>query len=175
MTTTEARDTRADQDARQDRDETEKERLDRNMTELVGELRVALPGVQVLFAFLLTVPFQQGFTKVTSFDETIYLVTLLSTAVATALLLAPSALHRIEFRQDDKEHIVNTANRYAIAGFAALMVSITGAVLLVTHFIYSDTTAYIATAAVAVLLGACWYVMPIVRRARHGVNGSQRR
>ena len=170
MATTEARDTAADTDARQDRDETEKERLDRNMTELVGELRVALPGVQVLFAFLLTVPFQQRFRQVTSFDETIYLVTLLSTAVATALLLAPSALHRIEFRQDDKEHIVNTANRYAIAGFAALMVAVTGAVLLVTHFLYSDTTSYIATAAVGLLLALCWYVMPLMRRARLGVR-----
>ena len=171
MATTEAGDTAANKDARRDRDETEKERLDRNMTELVGELRVALPGVQVLFAFLLTVPFQQRFRQVTSFDETIYLITLLSTAVATALLLAPSALHRIEFRQDDKEHIVQAANRYAIAGFAALMVSVTGAVLLVTHFLYSDTTAYIATAAVGVLLAFCWYVMPIMRRARRGVRG----
>jgi hypothetical protein len=169
-TTTEARDTAADKDARLDRDETEKERLDRNLTELVGELRVALPGVQVLFAFLLTVPFQQRFSKATQFEETVYLVTLLSTAVATALLLAPSALHRIEFRQDDKEHIVHSANRYAIAGFAALMVSITGAVLLVTHFLYSDTTSYIAAGAVALLLAMCWYVMPITRRVRLGVR-----
>jgi len=170
MTTTEARRTTADDDAPPDRNETEKERLDRNMTELVGELRVALPGVQVLFAFLLTVPFNQRFSQVTSFDETIYLITLLSTAVATALLLAPSALHRIEFRQDDKAHIVVAANRYAIAGFAALMVSVTGAVLLVTHFLYSDTTSYISTAAVGALLALCWYVMPLVRRARHGAN-----
>ena len=172
MTTTDARvrEESADRDDSRDRDETEKERLDRNMTELVGELRVALPGVQVLFAFLLTVPFNQRFSQVTSFDETIYLVTLLSTAVATALLLAPSALHRIEFRQDDKEHIVNVANRYAIAGFAALMVSVTGAVLLVTHFLYSDTTAYIATAAVATLLALCWYVMPVMRRVRLGAH-----
>src|SRR3954471_1148657 len=153
-----------------DRNETEKERLDRNITELVGELRVALPGVQVLFAFLLTVPFQQRFSQVTSFDETVYLITLLSTALATALLLAPSALHRIEFRQDDKEHIVKTANRYAIAGFAALMVSVTCAVLLVTDFLYSDTTAYIATGAVGVLLAVCWYVMPLMRRARVGAG-----
>jgi hypothetical protein len=170
VATTEAGDTAADKDARQDRDETEKERLDRNLTELVGELRVALPGVQVLFAFLLTVPFQQRFSQVSSFEETIYLITLLSTAVATALLLAPSALHRIEFRQDDKEHIVRTANRYAIAGFAALTISITGAVLLITHFLYSDTTSYIAAAAVAVLLLMCWYVMPITRRARVGAR-----
>ena len=171
MATTEAEDTRAGRDPRRDdRNETEKERLDRNMTELVGELRVALPGVQVLFAFLLTVPFNQRFSQVTSFDETIYLITLLSTAVATALLLAPSALHRIEFRQDDKQHIVKIANRYAIAGFAALLVSVTGAVLLVTHFLYSDTTSYVCTAAVAVLLAMCWYVMPILRRARHGAH-----
>ena len=170
MTTTEARSTAADDDAPPDRNETEKERLDRNLIELVGELRVALPGVQVLFAFLLTVPFQQGFRRVTSFDETVYLITLLSTAVATALLLAPSALHRIQFRQDDKEHIVHIANRYAIAGFAALMVSITGAVLLVTHFLYDDTTTYIATGAVAALLAFCWYVMPISRRMRLGVK-----
>jgi hypothetical protein len=166
MSTTEAADTRADKDARRDRNETEKERLDRNLVELVGELRVALPGVQVLFAFLLTVPFNQRFSQVTSFEKTVYLVTLLSTAVATALLLAPSTLHRIQFRRDDKKHIVYTANRYAIAGFAALMVSVTGAVLLVTHFVYSDTTAYISTAAVGLLLAVCWYVLPIVRRVR---------
>jgi hypothetical protein len=161
-------DTDTDTDAEADRDETAKERLDRNMVELVGELRVALPGVQVLFAFLLTVPFNQRFEQVTSFEQTVYLVTLLSTAVATALLLAPSALHRIQFRRDDKKHIVESANRYAIAGFAALMVSVTGAVLLVTHFLYSDTTSYIVTAAVGALMAFCWYVMPIARRMRHG-------
>jgi hypothetical protein len=168
MSTTEARDGLPDQTARRDRHETDKERLDRNLVELVGELRVALPGVQVLFAFLLTVPFNQRFSQVTSFEETIYLVTLLSTAVATALLLAPSTLHRIQFRRDDKRHIVYTANRYAIAGFAALMVSVTGAVLLVTSFVYSNTTAYICTAAVGLLLAMCWYVLPILRRVRNG-------
>jgi hypothetical protein len=150
------------------RDETEKERLDRNMTELVGELRVALPGVQVLFAFLLTVPFNQRFGEVTDFQKTVYLVTLLSTAVSTALLLAPSALHRIEFRQDDKRHIVWMANRYAIAGFAVLLVAISGAVLLVTDFLYSRTTSTVATAAIAALFLALWYVYPLLRRARLG-------
>lgn len=167
MTTTDHPDGRIAAEGDSDRDETAKERLDRNMVELVGELRVALPGVQVLFAFLLTVPFNQRFAQVSSFEETIYLITLLSTAVATALLLAPSALHRIQFRQDDKKHIVESANRYAIAGFAALMVSVTGAVLLVTHFLYSDTTSYAATISVGALLAFCWYLMPIARRARH--------
>ena len=160
-----------DEQARSGRDETEKERLDRNMTELVGELRVALPGVQVLFAFLLTVPFNQRFSQVTSFDETIYLVTLLSTAVATALLLAPSALHRIEFRQDDKEHIVKAANRYAIAGFAALMVvghrrGAAGHALPLR----ATRPRTCRPIAVGVLLACCWYVMPTVRRARHGAT-----
>jgi Flp pilus assembly protein TadB len=149
-----------------DRDETEKERLDRNLTELVGELRVALPGVQVLFAFLLTVPFNQRFGQVTDFQKNVYLVTLLSTAVSTALLLAPSALHRIEFRQDDKKHIVQSANRYAIAGFAFLMASVTGAVLLVTDFLYSTTTSRVATFGIAALLATCWYALPLLRRAR---------
>jgi hypothetical protein len=147
------------------RDETEKERLDRNLTELVGELRVALPGVQVLFAFLLTVPFNQRFGQATTFQKDVYLVTLLSTAVSTALLLAPSAMHRIEFRRDDKKHIVASANRYAIAGFAFLMVSITGAVLLVTDFLFSSTTSRVATAGVAALLVTCWYALPLFRRA----------
>lgn len=166
MAITEADETGVDATARRDRNETEKERLDRNMTELVGQLRVALPGVQVLFAFLLTVPFNPRFSDVSAFEETIYLVTLLSTALATALLLAPSALHRIQFRKDDKKHIVEVSNRYAIAGFAALMVAMTGAVLLVTHFVYSEATAYVATAAIGGLLLLCWYVMPVARRIR---------
>jgi hypothetical protein len=163
---------RMDRKGSNDRDETPKERLDRNLTELVGELRVALPGVQVLFAFLLTVPFNQRFADVTDFQRDVYLVTLLSTAVSTALLLAPSALHRIEFRQDDKLHIVRAANRYAIAGFGFLIVAITGAVLLVTDFVYGDTTARVATAGTAALLVTLWYVLPLVRRARHGQSAS---
>jgi hypothetical protein len=149
-----------------ERDETEKERLDRNLTELVGELRVALPGVQVLFAFLLTVPFNQRFGQVTDFQKNVYLVTLLSTGVATALLLAPSAMHRIEFRQDDKKHIVASANRYAIAGFGSLLVAVTGAVLLVTDFLYSSTTAWVSTIGISSLLAVCWYVLPVMRRVR---------
>ena len=149
-----------------DRNETPKERLDRNLTELVGELRVALPGVQVLFAFLLTVPFNQRFAEATQFQKDVYLLTLLSTAVATALLLAPSTLHRIQFRRDDKKYIVGAANRYAIAGFAALLVSVTGAVLLVTDFVYSDRTAVVATVAIAAVLLVCWFVLPVLRRLR---------
>src|SRR2546425_9552984 len=88
------------------RQESEHERLDRNLTELLTELRVALPGVQVLFAFLLTVPFQQRFRTASSFDKNVYFVTLCSTAVASILFIAPSAYHRVEFRLQDKAHIV---------------------------------------------------------------------
>jgi hypothetical protein len=150
------------------RHETEKERLDRNMSELLQELRVALPGVQVLFAFLLTVPFQQGFSKATPFQKDVYLVTLLLTAVATALLIAPSAYHRLEFRQDDKKHIVLVANKFAIAGFAVLAAAMTSAVLLVTDYLYGETTTIVSTVGVGCLLYGFWYAVPLMRRLRHG-------
>jgi hypothetical protein len=148
------------------RNETEKERLDRNMSELLQELRVALPGVQVLFAFLLTVPFQQGFTRATEFQKDVYLVTLLLTAVASALLMAPSAYHRLEFRKNDKKHIVWVSNWLAIAGFAVLAAAMTSAVLLVTDYLYSDTTSLLATIFVALVLYSLWYIAPLTRRAR---------
>src|ERR671932_1269427 len=105
------------------RPETDWERADRNLNELLGELRVALPGVQVLFAFLLTMPFTQRFSKVNAFQEKVYFVTLLCAAAASALLIAPTAHHRIQFRQQDKDHLVLVANRLALAGLAALAVS----------------------------------------------------
>jgi hypothetical protein len=148
------------------RHETEKERLDRNLNELLQELRVALPGVQVLFAFLLTVPFQQGFSKATAFQKDVYLVTLLLTALASALLMAPSAYHRLEFRQDDKKHIVFMANKLSIAGFAVLAAAMTSAVLLVTDYLYGDTTSAVATIGVGLALYGLWYAAPLTRRAR---------
>ena len=92
----------AEQRSGSGRDESEQERLDRNLSELLQELRVALPGVQVLFAFLLTVPFQQGFTRITPFQERIYFVTLLCTAISAAMLISPSAYHRMNFRLQQK-------------------------------------------------------------------------
>src|SRR3954452_14065693 len=148
------------------RNETEKERLDRNLSELLQELRVALPGVQVLFAFLLTVPFQQGFQKATSFQKDVYGFTLLLTALASALLITPSAYHRLEFRQDDKKHIVFMANKLSIAGFAVLAAAMPCAVLLVTDCLYSSTTALIATLGAAVVPYGLWYGAPLIRRAR---------
>src|SRR5918996_1213051 len=100
--------------------EDRKERLDRELIELLNELRVAIPGVQVLFAFLLTVPFTQRFGDVSEFQKTVYFVTLLCAAAASAFLIAPSAYHRLRFRQRDKHQMVVTSNRLAIVGLAFL-------------------------------------------------------
>jgi cell division protein FtsW (lipid II flippase) len=148
------------------RNETDKERLDRNLNELLGELRQVMPGVQVLFAFLLVVPFNDRFVEITEFQRAVYYVTLVATALATAFLVAPSTIHRLEFRADDKEWIVFTGNRLAIVGFVFLALAITSAILLVTHFVYSDTFAVVMTAVIAALLFVLWFVIGAVRRRR---------
>jgi Family of unknown function (DUF6328) len=148
------------------RDETEEERLDRNLAELLQELRVALPGIQVLFAFLLVVPFQQGWAQVTEFEQTVYYVTLLCTAVASVLLIAPTARHRIRFRELDKHWVVATANRLTIAGLVFLGAAIAGVILLISHVVYGETTTAIATAVVAVAIGWLWFAAPLVRELR---------
>jgi len=147
-----------------DRDETEKERLDRNLNELLGELRVALPGVQVLFAFLLAVPFNQRFSKVTVFEKDVYFATLILTLLAAAFLIAPSTHHRIEFRLDDKRHVVFMANRFAIVGFAFLAAAMTGVVLLVTSFLFNGVVAAIAAVFAAIVLFGVWYAWPLARK-----------
>ena len=145
------------------REETEKERLDRNLQELLGELRVALPGVQVLFAFLLVVPFNQRFVDITSFQQTTYFVTLLLATSASACLIAPTAHHRIEFRAQDKKRIVFHATRLAIAGLALLASAMTGAVMLITDILYGSTTVAIVAALVALLFALLWFAWPIKR------------
>ena len=158
------------------RNETEKERLDRNLNELLGELRVALPGVQVLFAFLLAVPFNQRFGQTTGFEKDVYYATLLLTAMATACLIAPSAHHRLEFRRDDKHHIVFLANRFAIVGFGFLALAMTGVVLLVTSFLFSTAATVAGTAATAIVLLGLWYVWPLARlRELRREYGGERR
>lgn len=148
------------------RDETEAERLDRNFTELLNELRVALPGVQVLFAFLLGVPFTQRFAELAPYQEDIYYGTLLCATAASAFLIAPSAYHRIEFRASDKKHIVFLSNRFAIIGLAFLALAMSGVVLLVTDFLFSALATAIATASTTLVFLVLWYVMPLLRRMR---------
>jgi hypothetical protein len=148
------------------RSETEVERTDRNLSELLQELRVALPGVQVLFAFLLTVPFTQRFSTLTGFQEKLYFATLLSTALATALLIAPTANHRMLFRKQDKEHLVVVSNRLAIVGIGALAIAMCGVVLLISDVMFGAPTQVVATAGAALMFAWLWYVMPVIRRSR---------
>ncbi len=148
------------------RGETEEERLDRNLMELLQELRVALPGIQVLFAFLLVVPFQQGWAAVTDFEQTVYYVTLLLTAAASICLIAPTARHRIRFRELDKEWVVQTANRLTIAGLGLLGLAITGALLLVASVVYDTEVAAATTASVVILITWIWFVAPLIRELR---------
>jgi high-affinity Fe2+/Pb2+ permease len=142
-------------------DEDRKERVSRELIELLNELRVALPGVQVLFAFLLAVPFAQGFTRVTDFQRALYFTVIVLTAVSLALLIAPSAWHRLRFRQQDKERILRASNRMSIAGLGFLAVAMTGAVMLIADFIYSPTLTIVSGIAAAVIYGLLWYVLPL--------------
>jgi hypothetical protein len=146
------------------RRETRSERADRNMGELLQELRVALPGVQVLFAFLLTVPFAQGFARMTNDQVDLYFGVLLATAVSTAFLIAPTALHRVLFHQRDKEYLVKLSNVLAIAGLLVLAIAITGAVLLIADFIFDGAKVTISTIAIGSLLLVLWVALPLARR-----------
>jgi Family of unknown function (DUF6328) len=144
------------------------ERLDRELIELLNELRVALPGVQVLFAFLLGVPFTQRFGRVTELQQDVYFLTFLCAAGATALLIAPSAYHRLEWRRGDKEHLLVVSNALAIAGTSFLALAIAGAVFLVSDILFRTTAAALLTAATAAFFGWFWYAMPLLRRMSRG-------
>jgi amino acid transporter len=142
-------------------DEDRMERVSRELIELLNELRVALPGVQVLFAFLLAVPFAQGFTRVTDFQRALYFTVIALTAVSLALLIAPSAWHRLRFRQQDKERILRASNKMSIAGLGFLALAMTGAVMLIADFIYSPTLTIVSGIVAAVVYGVLWYVLPL--------------
>jgi VIT1/CCC1 family predicted Fe2+/Mn2+ transporter len=146
--------------------ETKEEKLNRELIELLNELRVALPGVQVLFGFLLTVPFSQGWQRVTETERRVFFVTFICTAIATALLIAPSAQHRILWRAHDKEALLRRANALALAGTVFLAGAVTGAVWVVTDVIYKQTLTAVATAGIAGLLAWIWFASPLIRRAR---------
>ncbi len=145
-------------------DETENERLDRELDQLLQELRVAMPGVQVLFAFLLAVPFQQRFAIVSEFQRDVYFGTLLASAVASALFIAPTAYHRMMFRGRDKPRLVQISSRLALAGLAALAVAMNGAILLVTDLLFKDATVVITIVLTATLFVGLWFVLGLARR-----------
>jgi cation transport ATPase len=147
-----------------DRSDEEQQRLNRQMTELLNELRVAMPGVQVLFAFLLAVPFQQRFQTVNAFQRDVYLVTLLAAATATAFLIAPSAYHRIAFQEHEKQRIIQMGTRQFVCGIVALAVAMTGAVLLVTDVLFQAATTIVVVVGVAALFGWLWFGIGTWRR-----------
>ena len=142
-------------------DETPKERADRELIELLNELRVVLPGVTVLLAFLLAVPFAKGWPKVTTFERNVFIVAFLAAAVSVALLTAPSSYHRIRFRHGDKARMVKVGNRLAIAGIAAFAVALEAVVLLVVSYVLSRTAAIIAAASLSLAVGLLWYGLPL--------------
>ena len=139
---------------------------DRELIELLNELRVALPGIQVMFAFLLIVPFSQGFVKVTELQQNVYFATFLCTAIATAFLIAPTVYHRIRWRESDKEHMLKISNAYAIAGTAFLALAMTGVVFFITDFIYDTGLTIWATSGAAGLFTFLWFGVPLLRGLR---------
>jgi len=146
--------------------ETEAERLDRNFNELLQELRVAETGVQILFAFLLSIAFQQRFDTLEAYQRAVYVITLLSAAVAAVLFIAPVAAHRILFRRRVKDELVGWTSQLAATGLVFLIVAVLGAVLFVIAVVVNLATSVIATGALAVLVVFVWYVLPL-RLRRH--------
>jgi amino acid transporter len=144
-------------DERPPEHETPKERADRELIELLNELRIVLPGVTVLLAFLLAVPFAKGWTRVTSFQRNVFVVAFLATAVSVALLAAPSSYHRLRFRHGDKERMVRIGNRLSIAGIAASAVSLLAVVVLVMDYVVSRSAAIAAAAALFAVVAVLWY------------------
>jgi hypothetical protein len=141
----------------------EEEKRDRQLLELLNELRVALPGVQILFAFLLAVPFQQGFQKVTETQKDLYFGTLMATCAATVCLIAPSAMHRLRFHQRDRAFLIESANKFLIAGLGFLGIAIVLAVILIADFLYAGVIVWLAPLLVAVAIVAVWFVRPLAR------------
>jgi uncharacterized protein DUF6328 len=148
-------------------EETQKQRVDRELIELLNEVRVALPGVQVLFAFLLTLPFTNRFRQVGGATEALYVVALTTTAAASAFLIAPSAYHRLNFRTPQKERLLFTSNRLVIAGTALLTVGMGSSLYVVVAFLYGSAIGGGLAGGLGLLLVWLWYVLPLWRRA-HG-------
>ena len=146
------------------RDESEAQRADRNLGELLQELRVAGLGVQVLFGFLLSLPFTNRFTRLSPGQHDLYLACLVLAAVATALLLGPVAYHRLVFRRGQKESLVRAASVMAIAGLATVGLAVSAAVLLVTGYVASGLTAAVISVLVFLVFGLLWFAYPLTRR-----------
>jgi hypothetical protein len=146
--------------------EDAKSRLDRELIELLNELRVVLPGVQVLFAFLLTLPFTQRFEKLAGRDKGVYFAGLVAAIVATALLIAPSSYHRLRFRAHDKEQLLVTSNRLLLFGMAFVAVAMGCSVFVIAEFVYGGVVGTIVAVGAVLLFGWFWYGLPLTREKR---------
>jgi hypothetical protein len=153
-----------DRAPRDPRDESEAQRDDRNLAELLQELRISGLGVQVLFGFLLSLPFTARFAKLSQGQRDLYLASLVLSAVATALLLGPVAYHRVVFRRRQKEPLVRAASVMATLGLAAVGLAISAAVLLATTTVATGLPAGLITAFVVVLFLGLWFAFPLARR-----------
>jgi hypothetical protein len=147
--------------------ESEAQRLDRNYSELLQELRVAQTGVQILFAFLLGIAFQQQFQKIESYQRGIYVITLFAAACAAITLIAPVAIHRMLFRRHQKDDLVEMTSRLAAVGHIFLAIAILSAVLFVVDVVVNLWLAIVLTSVLAVLIFVLWYAMPYSFRRRH--------
>jgi hypothetical protein len=146
------------------RNESEAQRDDRNLAELLQELRVAGLGVQVLFGFLLSLPFTVRFVKLTSWQRHLYVASLLLAALSTALLCGPVAYHRLVFRRHEKERLLRTANVMALTGLATVGLAISAAVLLVVSFVLRGAPVPIIAVATVVSFSVLWFAFPLLDR-----------
>lgn len=154
-----------------ERGESELERLDRNTVELLNELRVLGTGIQVLFGFLLVVPFNARFTRVSTFERGVYVATLCCIAISTVLLIAPSVHHRILFRRGQKEFLVDTGTRLVIVASVFLAVGMTGIMVLIGSFVLGTAGAVLLGVGAAAVTGGLWFAIPIVRRSHSPEHG----
>lgn len=140
-----------------------KERLEREHRELFEEVRVLIPGAEVLFGFLLAIRFTEQFAHLNSVQRNVYYITLVSTAVALILLLAPAVHHRLRFREGDKEYLLRKANREAIAGSSAIALAFSGALFVVTDLIFGTGAAALVTAAFVAFTAWRWWAIALFR------------
>jgi hypothetical protein len=150
--------------AEQERDESQPERLDRNTVELLNELRIAGTGIQVMFAFLLVVPFNTGWKQVDGFERTVYFVTLLVVALAAFLLMAPPIHHRILFRHGEKPFLIRIGNYMAIGGMVCLGLGFVGILVLISDVVVGGAAPAVVGALALALVAGLWFVLPLVRR-----------
>lgn len=150
-----------DESHREHDEESRRERVNRELIELLNELRVALPGVQVLFAFLLAVPFSNGYKRITELQKHVFFATLLATAISTACFIVPTALHRLNFREREKERILLTSNKFSIAGLIFLAISMIGAIVLISDVLYSGAAAIVSGLVALAVFGGLWIALPL--------------